>query len=66
LTTAITGLLVITVGITTQFFTNAGFDGGIMDYLVLGGWAFATQVAGVTVLELGGQLRGATPTMAKP
>jgi hypothetical protein len=63
-TTAITGVAVVAVGMMTQFFSNAGFNGSVIDYLVLGGWAFATQVAGVTVLELGGQLRGASPAAA--
>jgi hypothetical protein len=61
-TTVITGASVVAVGMMTQFFRNPGFDGSLIDYLVLGGWAFAIEVAGITVLELGGQLKGAAPT----
>jgi hypothetical protein len=36
----------------TQFFRNPGFDGSLVDYLVLA-WAFSIQVAGITLLEFG-------------
>ena len=44
------------VGFQTQFVGDKTFDAGTGDYLRLFAWAFAIQVAGVTVLEVAGKL----------
>jgi hypothetical protein len=49
-------LIVMIVGYQTQFLDNKAFDGGNGDYLKLFLWAFALQVAGVTVAEVVGKL----------
>ena len=57
LITMIVGAFVVAfVGFQTQFVGDKTFDAGNGDYLRLFGWAFAIQVAGVTVLEVAGKL----------
>ena len=44
------------VGFQTQFVGDKSFDAGNGDYLRLFAWAFAIQVARVTILEVAGKL----------
>ena len=57
LITMIAGAFVVAfVGFQSQFVGDSSFDAGNGDYLRLFAWAFALQVAGVTVLEVAGKL----------
>ena len=57
LITMIVGAFVVAfVGFQTQFVADTSFDAGTGDYIRLVAWAFALQVAGVTVLEVAGKL----------
>ena len=57
LITMVVGAIVVAiVGYQTQFTADKTFDAGNGDYLKLFAWAFALQVAGVTILEVAGKL----------
>jgi hypothetical protein len=57
LITMLVGAFVVAfVGFQSQFVGEKTFDAGNGDYLQLFAWAFAIQVAGVTILEVAGKL----------
>jgi hypothetical protein len=57
LITMIVGAVVVAfVGYQAEFIGDESWDGGSGDYLRLFAWAFALQVAGVTILEVAGKL----------
>lgn len=61
LITMVVGAIVVAiVGYQTQFTADKTFDAGNGDYLALFAWAFALQVAGVTILEVAGKLVSST------
>jgi hypothetical protein len=55
-------ILVMLIGLETQFFNDAGFDGGIRFFLELFAWAAAIQIVGVELAQLGSQLYGKRPS----
>jgi hypothetical protein len=67
LITMIIGALVVAlVGYQTEFVDDSSFDAGDGDYLRLFAWAFALQVAGVTLLEVAGKLALSRPNNTPP
>jgi len=66
LTMVVGAVVVATVGFQTQFVDNAQFDNGNGTYLKLFAWAFALQLAGVTVLEVAGKLVTSATARAAP
>jgi len=67
ITMVATAVVVMIIGYKTQFLDDKAFDGGNGDYLALFLWAFALQVAGVTVGEVVGKLtRGASAGAPAP
>jgi len=52
----VAALVVAFVGYQTEFVHDPSFDSGSGDYIRLFAWAFALQVAGVTVFEVAGKL----------